>query len=258
MWSPFVWRNIAILFAIASIFALSMFAVLRAGALFPSLSLPFGIVLRAASFVCLLLSLFALLLTLDLFQELEFAYDWRPNVEWHKIQLGTTRQQVIDLLGEPDTHIRFEYYYLLFPMHYDEGQITFEGDPSKLEDYLKDTVGDDAKVIGKTPDETRKAWLPGGFQSWLFNHVRSGILPLSAITLLILLVLSMIPFSLRDGWNSWILYVPVMAAAAAALYEFAMHEGWRFDLMFLYPAYLLIVGTWGWRVWAVMTSAHAK
>lgn len=256
MRSPFVWRHIAILLVIAATFALSIATVYKVHASFRSFPLPLGIALRASAFVYLLLSLFAVLLTLDLFYEFEFSYDWRPNLEWRKIQNGMTRHQVIELLGYPDTHIRFEYYYLLFPLYYHRGTIKFEGDPSKLADQLQDKVDDSAKVIDKTPERASSEWLPGGFPHWLSDHVRGTIAPLSALTLLILALLSLIPFSLRNGWNSWILYVPVMALVAATLYEKATQPGWRFDQFFLVPMYLLIMGTWGMRMWAVLASGR--
>jgi hypothetical protein len=111
----------------------------------------------------------------------------------------------------------FQYGYLLWPLAYSQGTLTFTGDPATLHDPLVDTIPDDAQVLEKTPETTRRDWLPGGFPAWLWDHVRRSSQPLSAATLVLLLALSLMPGRLRDGWYTWSLYLPVMAGVAATL-----------------------------------------
>jgi len=252
--SPFLWRHLALLAGLVANGVLSGVSLVKGPTAVRAWALPLGIAVRAATFVYLLLSLFAVLLGLEVFTALEWEYDWRPHDAWPQIQPGMTRRQVVALLGPPQSHIRFEYGYLLWPLAYSQGTLTFTGDPATLHDPLVDTIPDDAQVLEKTPETTSRDWLPGGFPAWLWDHVRRSSQPLSAATLVLLLALSLMPGRLRDGWYTWSLYLPVMAGVAATLYELATPPGWRFDQFFLLPLYLLILGTWAIRLRIVATS----
>jgi len=138
--SPFLWRHLVLLAGLVANGVLSGVSLVKGHTAVRAWALPLGIAVRAATFVYLLLSLFAVLLGLEVFTALEWEYDWRPHDAWPQIQPGMTRRQVVALLGPPQSHIRFEYGYLLWPLAYSQGTLTFTGDPATLHDPLVDTI----------------------------------------------------------------------------------------------------------------------
>ena len=108
MRSPFLWRHLALLAGLVAHGVLSGVSLVKGHTAVRAWALPLGIAVRAATFVYLLLSLFAVLLGLEVFTALEWDYDWRPHDAWPQIQPGMTRRQVVALLGPPQSHIRFE------------------------------------------------------------------------------------------------------------------------------------------------------
>jgi len=122
--SPFLWRHLALLAGLVANGVLSGVSLVKGHTAVRAWALPLGIAVRAATFVYLLLSLFAVLLGLEVFTALEWEYDWRPHDAWPQIQPGMTRRQVVALLGPPQSHIRFEYGYLLWPLAYSQGTLT--------------------------------------------------------------------------------------------------------------------------------------
>jgi hypothetical protein len=254
---PFFWRHLWILLGVGLNFALAVFLVGRAQRGFGRFPLAVGLVLRASSFVWLTLSLVALLLAISLFHalELEGEANWRANREWKRVQAGTTKREVIAMLGAPESHIGVRYGYHLSPLHDQEATIYFEGDPNAAE--LEDKLADDAKVVRKEPEEARGEWMPPYFVTvHVRDHVKGDVLPMATGGVLTLLVLSLIPFSLRGGWNSWVLYLPVTTLVFGVLYEASVEGGWRFDLFLFVPAYLVIAVAWLLRVWVVRRRAR--
>ena len=252
MTGPYFWRDLSVLIAVALNLALGVFGVHRARVWFGRLSLPMGIALRALSFVWLMLSLVALLLAISVFHalELEGEANWRANREWPRVRPGTTKREVIALLGPPETHIGVRYGYHLAPLHDQEATIYFEGDPNAAE--LEDKLKDDTRVVRKEPEEARAEWMsPYFLRLHVRDHLKGALLPISTAAVLILLVLSLIPFSLRAGWNAWVLYLPVMTLVFGVLYEGNVEGAWRFDLLLFVPVYLVIALAWMLRVWLV-------
>lgn len=255
MKGPFFWRHLWILVAVALNFAIGVLGTYKARRSFGAFPLAAGIVLRAFSFAWLMLSLLALLLAISLFHalELEGEPNWRANREWSRVQAGTTKRDVIALLGPPETHIGVRYGYHLSPLYDQDATIYFEGDPNAAE--LEDKLDDNVKVVRKEPEEARADWMSRYFLTvHVRDHVKGDTLPMSTAGVLILLILSLIPFSLRGGWNSWVLYIPVMALVFGVLYESNVQGGWPFDLFLFVPAYLLIAVAWMLRVWRVVKA----
>jgi hypothetical protein len=60
--------------------------------------------------------------------------------------------------------------------------------------------------------------------------------------LLAMPLLSLCPFTLRNGWQSWSLYLPLIASCVYAAYEFSIpvHVNIRIDLAFMYPILLFV------------------
>jgi len=223
--SPFLLRNLGILLLVAGNLAVAVLAARKVQ----------GVALRAGAALYLTLSLFGFLLAASLFHTLELspraASCWRTNSEWPKVKLGMKRREVVAFLGAPK-EIRFGVndIYDLHPLGMlNTGVVSY------------DAEGDDAVVESKRP-ETRVAWLPPG--PGLAEHLRGDALVMSAIGLVLLAILSLLPFGARQGWRSWMLYTPVPMLVLALVYEKLVTGGWRFDLFFLGPAYLVIAGTW--------------
>jgi len=61
--------------------------------------------------------------------------------------------------------------------------------------------------------------------------------------ILILAVVSLIPWKLKFGKNRWALALPILAILAYLLYEFVMPNNWdiRLDLVLIWPALTLII-----------------
>ncbi len=68
--------------------------------------------------------------------------------------------------------------------------------------------------------------------------------------IVVVTLLSLIPWRLKAGGNRWTLYLPVPALALYATYEASMPSNWdiRLDLFLLAPMGLLIVLAWGVRL----------
>jgi hypothetical protein len=254
---PFFWRHVWILAAVALNSALGVLVAYKAQRSFGVFPLGAGIALRALSFLWLMLCIVALLLAISLFHalELEGEPSWRANREWSRVHAGTTKREVIALLGAPETHIGVRYGYHLAPLHDQEATIYFEGDPNAAE--LEDKLADDAKVVRNEPEQARTEWMSPYFvRVHVRDHVKGDVLPMATAGVLTLLILSLIPFSLRGAWNSWPLYIPVMTLVFGVLYEANVEGGWRFDLFLFVPAYLAIVVAWLLRVWMVRKRAR--
>lgn len=68
--------------------------------------------------------------------------------------------------------------------------------------------------------------------------------------IVVVTLLSLIPWRLKAGGNRWTLYLPVAALALYVTYEATMPPNWdiRLDLFLLAPMGLLIVLAWGVRL----------
>lgn len=66
----------------------------------------------------------------------------------------------------------------------------------------------------------------------------------------LVVLLSLVPWRLKDGRNRWSLYLPVAALALYVTYEMAMPPNWdiRLDLFLLVPMGLVVIIAWGVRL----------
>jgi hypothetical protein len=67
-----------------------------------------------------------------------------------------------------------------------------------------------------------------------------SILGICVIGLLLCSVLSLIPFSLSNGWKSWSLYLPIAGTLFFVVYNTLYYHGERYDLALILPAFLLL------------------
>ncbi len=82
------------------------------------------------------------------------------------------------------------------------------------------------------------------------DPVRNLILNACFYGIALAMLLSLVPWRLRDGRNRWSLYLPAAALALYVTYEIAMPPNWniRLDLFLLAPMGLVIILAWGVRV----------
>jgi MFS superfamily sulfate permease-like transporter len=71
----------------------------------------------------------------------------------------------------------------------------------------------------------------------------NAILNSCLLFILILSVVSLIPWKLKSEKNRWTLALPILGILAYLLYEFTMPNNWdiRLDLVFLWPALAVII-----------------
>lgn len=82
------------------------------------------------------------------------------------------------------------------------------------------------------------------------DPARNLILNACFYGIVLVTLLSMVPWRLGHGGNRWTLYLPLAAVALYATYEVAMPPNWdiRLDLFLLAPMGLVIVIAWGIRL----------
>ena len=66
----------------------------------------------------------------------------------------------------------------------------------------------------------------------------------------LVMLLSLVPWRLKDGRNRWSLYLPVPAFVLYVIYEAAMPSNWdiRLDLFLIIAMAIVIVLAWGTRL----------
>jgi len=66
-------------------------------------------------------------------------------------------------------------------------------------------------------------------------------------------LLSLVPWPLRDGRNRWTPWLPLAALGVYVVYESLMPSRWniRVDLLLIFPALVLVLATWGVRLFIV-------
>lgn len=183
---------------------------------------------------------------------------WKRNYQWKNIQIGMTQKQVVEILGQPlrqDSWSGLRYSYERHPLDYiSMADVTF--DPNSRQSV------DDMKVISKYPDDTRMAedlseWLPqppSFAYDTALERISSCSAALSFFGLVILAILSLIPFNLSDKWTSRMLYLPLATILFGFIYEQNQTGSWRFDLFLIYPLYAVISIGWLIRLIIVVMS----
>jgi hypothetical protein len=252
--SPFFWRHFGILLLVFANFALSLFAAQRARASFSQSALTRSVLARAGSVAYLAGSTLILLLGVSMFIELELSEHaqscWKTNRDWAKVKLGMTRRQVVQILGDPPANSFGNDQYSLHPFEYFGAYIFYDVTTEESAHGLRN---DNSKVTEKQPAESVD-WIPNGIHGAYQRQLASDAMPLCFLGLIVLAVASVIPMSLQAGANSWMLYLPLVAILFVVIYEWNVTAGWRFDLMLLYPIYLVILGAWSLRLWKVVKA----
>jgi hypothetical protein len=91
------------------------------------------------------------------------------------------------------------------------------------------------------------------------DPARNLILNACFYGIVLVMLLSLVPWRLKEGRNRWSLYLPVAAIAIYVIYEAAMPPNWdiRIDLLLLAPMGLVIILAWGIRLMLRVRSARS-
>lgn len=269
MSSPFLLYNIGVLLLVISAFLIGIYLLFSKKVKIFLIRYPIflQVLFRAFTVIYAAFLAIVLLITIGLFMEIEVSTDsracWKRNYEWKNIQIGMTQKEVIQILGEPlrrDDWSGLRYSYERHPLDYISlADVTF--DPNSAPNL------EDMKVISKYPDDARMAedlseWLP--YRSFAYDTalkaISSGSAGFSFLGLIILAIISLIPFSLRDKWTSRMLYIPLVTMLFGFIYEHhqVAASAWRFDLFFIYPLYAVILIAWLIRLVIVVMSEKER
>ena len=87
---------------------------------------------------------------------------------------------------------------------------------------------------------------------------RNLILNVCFYGIVLVTLLSLVPWRLRDGRNRWSLYLPIAAIVLYVIYEAAMLSNWdiRVDLLLLAPMGVTIMLAWAVRLIVRVRSAR--
>ena len=280
MKSPYFWQNLAVLLLMLANLAFSVFVIVRKPGIEPpeprdssaeklgdaavadgavirpraSLS---RIILRAFCVGYATISCMLFLLVLSLVVELEMApisqQAWQRRHDWKQIRTGLTKKEVTDILGEPDYQDTWNdeerYQYKLHPMDLAHSADVCFNLPSPTETAVQ-------KVVSKFPEDehlekNQSDWWPDS-QSFRYSSYKNSIAlcisALSFIGIVLITLVTLLPiWALKDCY-ALSLYFPIAAILLAGSYEYVQKDGWRFDVVFLLPMYLAIVGVWIFRV----------
>lgn len=268
MSSPFLIYNIGVLLFVIIAFVIGYYLLFskKVKTFLSHYSIFLQIIFRAFTIIYTAFLSIVLLVTIVFFLDIEISTEsrecWKRNYAWKNIQIGMTQKEVVQILGEPfrqEDWSGLRYSYKRHPLGYDSwADVTF--DSNSASDVQ------DMKVIFKYPDDARMTqdlseWLPHQ-QSFeyltAFRRISSGSASLSFIGLIILAILSLIPFSLRDKWTSRMLYIPLITILFGVVYEHhqVAASAWRFDLFFIYPLYAVILI--GWLIRLIVISMSEK
>lgn len=278
MHSPFLWRHVGILLIVVANFACSAKVLVsqKGRSDFSSRPTVLGIALRAVSIFYAVASLLMLLIASLLFYSYEWSAEarefWKHSRKWANVTVGMTSQEVVQILGPPwgsgkERAPRFigkdtddVYVYQMDLIQAEGGMIEFKIDSTSALHEMR--------VTDKFPDDERiatimrhlAAWEPPAYTSAILSReIADLVFLISGGGLILLAIASMKPFSLRNGWNSWTLYTPLIALMLGMVYEMNSGGGWRFDLYYLLPVYALIIGCWFFRLGkAVSLSAQIR
>lgn len=82
------------------------------------------------------------------------------------------------------------------------------------------------------------------------DPARNLILNACFFGVVVVMLLSLVPWRLKHGRNRWSLYLPLVAIALYVIYEATMPSNWdiRIDLVLLVPMGLVIIVAWGVRL----------
>lgn len=210
-------------------------------------SLP-RVLLRAAAFLHLGLSIPAFLTALALFAALELGPGARGCrrllARWSGVRPGQSPEEVRRQLGTSGTALEVsaldsQEEHWVFPLHplgpLDEGCLAF-------------SRGEAPRLLRKSPEDDvaeriRRTWWPQGYtRARLIDLLRGSAGPITLLGLLLLAVASLLPIGPGGRWTSWTLYLPVLGAAFGAIYESTVRKGWRFDLLLVYPLQAVVAG----------------
>jgi len=91
------------------------------------------------------------------------------------------------------------------------------------------------------------------------DPARNLILNACFFGVVVVMLLSLVPWRLKYGRNRWSLYLPLVAIALYVIYEAAIPSNWdiRIDLLLLVPMGLVIIVAWSVRLALRARSAHS-
>jgi hypothetical protein len=261
MSSPFLWLNVSLLLLALANFGLSVRILVsrQVKSYFNHRPVALHIVLRASSILYAMLSSVAVLLVIllvclfEVFPEARAC--WNTHASWKKIHVGMTQQEVVQLLGQPDESLEDLYYYRLHPLERWQGSIAFTPEARQ--------GGEGLHVVSKNPpDEAERqaklAWISLTYLDPFFiDNIVDSAGTLAFLGIIVLAVVSLLPLSLRNGWDSWMLYTPLITLLLGTTYEMNIKGGWRFDLFLLCPLYFVILGSWFVRL-LIVIKTHAR
>jgi hypothetical protein len=251
MFSPFIARHLAILALVVGNFILGVWLLIWTGRHFNNASLLRSVAQRTLAVSYAGAALIALLIAANLFIDVELTPKarqcWLVNRNWPSVRVGMTKVELVRLIGEPaEIHFVDQYLYAIHPLTYSQAGIGFKN-PKPTADPALD-LDDSAQVQDKNPDDTGAQWIPGDFGSYFRDQYYPLVAGLSSTGLILLAIASLIPRNLRAGWGSLALYYPAVTLVFGLLYEAVQRGGWRFDLLFILPAYAVIAVTWAVRL----------
>jgi hypothetical protein len=255
MFSPFIFRNLAILALASGNFCLSVWMISWTGRHFNTALLVRSIAQRALAVSYSAIALIVFLMALALFVDVELTHKarecWRVNRHWSSIRIGMTKGELVQMLGEP-AEINFgdQYLYSIHPLTYMHAGVGFRNPKTSANSSLP--LDDSAPVEDKDP-ETGPAWgwIPADFTFYFRDQYFPLLAGFSAVGLLAVTIASLIPRNLQPGWSSLPAYYPALALVFGLAYEAVQRGGWRFDLFFILPLYAVIAVTWAVRWFAI-------
>jgi hypothetical protein len=240
--SPFLVRHLALLLLATANLALSLFVLVRAPG--PDSPLWLGVVARGAGVVYAIVSILAFAIAAIFFFFLELDPDaracWARRAVWDTILPGMKREEVLERLGKPfsagDTLCPGAKEQLSYGLHalgaLDEGAVFLDGNGA---------------VVSTSPDaasfsEWKKEWGPR--LGRVADTFRESTWFVSVVLILILTLATFTPMG-SSSFRSVFLYTPLVALLLGTVYELTRGGGgWRYDLLFTVPAYLVIGAGW--------------
>ena len=250
MKSPFFWKNLVLVLVVLANFAFVVWLIARKTAVSSSDSVGWQVALRSLGVMYATVSCLLMVFAVMEFTDAEFSKRaqecWKRQLDWKRIQPGMTKKQVIEILGPAD---RSEVYdldrniYGLDPLNPgDNSSVSFSIVPMDS--------AEEPKVVEKDPtDEYLKF---DYFHTYSFDALKGHFViaaqVASFIGILLLAVVSILPIWPSVDCLSLSLYIPVAALVLCIAYEMSQRGGWRFDLFFLIPPYLVILAAWIFRI----------
>ena len=239
MLNPFWMTTACWTIALAANLALAVWWLVRTARHFDRSSISLSAAKRALAFAYAGGSLLMLLIAGTYFFQLEYSPEagetWRVVRQWDKVQVGMPKADVLRLLGKPYViHYNSQHFYQIHPLTTGIlGQIEIES----------------GRVTKIVPQGNFAQWTSPDWELYPSSPTTSIGLGFTVAILLTVMLASLMPTSLAGGWAATSLYYPLLACLCACIYESAQNGGgWRFDLVLLFPVYLIIGVTWLIRV----------